>query len=234
MQAAPMDAVSFYSGAAERFHGSYARDANRRERLAVWGRFLDRFVIGAGFAYDLGCGSGILACELARRGVQTLGIDGAPGMLAIARRSARELALQHRVQFVERMLPIENPAEWPTADAVISSSALEYLPSLPEAFGFIRELLIPGGLLIFSVSNRQSLSRAAVRAIHRLTGRPRYLGLLKHFTTPDILRAQLDGAGFTYLEHAHFAKADRVNRVLSLVLPERHASNMIIVAARRR
>ena len=37
-----------------------------------------------------------------------------------------------------------------------------------------------------------------------------------------------------YLDHAYFARADRVNRLLARVLPVHRASNMIIVAARRR
>ena len=67
MSTAPTDAVAYYSGAASRFHASYAADANRQERLAVWDRFIGRYVQGARFAYDLGCGSGILACTLAGR-----------------------------------------------------------------------------------------------------------------------------------------------------------------------
>ena len=160
-----MDAVAYYSRAAGRFHTSYAADANRQERLAVWRRFIDRFVTGAGFAYDLGCGSGILACDLARRGTEVVGVDGAPGMLAIARDSAAAQGLQ-RASFVERRLPIADPQQWRPADAVISSSALEYLPSLPDALRSIHAMMRPHGMLVFSISNRQSLSRAVVRLVH--------------------------------------------------------------------
>ena len=233
MSTAPMDAVAYYSGAASRFHASYRGDANRQERLAVWGRFIDRFVSGAAFAYDLGCGSGILACELARRGIETVGVDGAPGMLAIARRSAAEQGLAN-VSFLKQRLPLERPEQWRPADAVISSSALEYLPSLPYALRSIHGMLRPGGVLVFSVSNRASFSRALVRIVHRLTGRPAYFGLLRQFSTPERLRAELETAGFEPLEHAHFAGADRVNRLLARVAPVHRASNMVIVAARRR
>ena len=233
MSAASMDAVAYYSGAASRFHASYAADANRQERLAVWGRFIDRFLSGASFAYDLGCGSGILACDLARRGIEVTGVDGAPGMLAIARQTAADQGLSGAT-FVEHRLPIEDPERWRPADAVISSSALEYLPSLPAALRSIHAMMRPGGVLVFSVSNRQSLSRAMVRIVHRLTGRPAYFGLLKQFATPVSLRADLAAAGFDPLEHEHFARADRVNRLLARVAPVARASNMIIVAARRR
>ena len=232
MRAAPMDAVSYYSGAARGFHASYAVDANRQDRLKVWAGFFDRFVTSGGFAYDLGCGSGILACDLARRGIETLGLDGAPGMLAIARQSAAEQELD-RLTFVQQRLPVPNPGTWRKADTVISSSALEYLPSLPDALRSIHAMLNPAGVLLFSISNRESLSRAAVRLVHRFTGRPAYFGLLKQFSTPERLRADLHAAGFTYLDHAHFAGADRINRLLARVAPVHRCSNMIIVAARR-
>ena len=233
MISVPTDAVDYYSGAAERFHASYTADANRLERLRIWDGFFGRFLGQATFAYDLGCGSGILACTLARRGIETVGVDGAPGMLAIARRDAAAAGLAGAT-FVQSRLPIAQPERWRTADAVISSSALEYLPSLTDALLSIRGLLQPGGVLIFSVSNRSSLSRAMVRLVHRLTGRPAYFGLLRQFSTPDRLKAELRVTGFTYLDHAHFGRADRINRLLGWVLPAHLASNMIIIAASRR
>ncbi len=225
-------AAAFFSGAAAEFHASYATDANRQERLRVWRGFFDRFLTSGQFVYDLGCGSGILACELGRRGIRVMGIDGAPGMLAIARKAATQAGLA-QVQFTAASLPIAEPRHWPQADAVIASSALEYLPSLPAALRSAHGLLRPGGLLIVSMSNRQSVSRAIVRFVHRLTGRPHYFGLLKQFCTPASLRQDLAATGFEVLEGCYFARADRLNRTLGLVLPIRFASNMLIVAARR-
>ena len=233
MPTAPADAISFYSQAATSFHASYRADATRLERVQVWRGFISRHVAGTGLAYDLGCGSGILACELAGRGIAVVGVDGAAGMLEIARRSASEQRLEN-VQFEQHRLPIADAESWRKADSVISSSALEYLDSLPAAFASIRQLLRPGGTLVFSVSNRQSVSRMLVRMMHRLSGRPAYFGWLKQFRTIDQVRRELDEAGFDLLEGMHFACADRVNRLLGRVLPLRFASNMIIVAAQRR
>jgi 2-polyprenyl-3-methyl-5-hydroxy-6-metoxy-1,4-benzoquinol methylase len=36
---------------------------------------------------DIGCGTGLLACELARRGHAVTGVDPAPAMLGVVRRS---------------------------------------------------------------------------------------------------------------------------------------------------
>ncbi len=233
MSTAPADAISYYSQVAPSFHASYRADANRLERVQVWRSYIGRHVGRAGLAYDLGCGSGILACELAGRGLEVVGVDGAAGMLEIARQSATDQRLQ-TVRFEQHRLPIADALSWRKADSVISSSALEYLDSLPAAFASIRQLLRPGGTLVFSVSNRQSVSRMLVRMVHRLTGKPRYFGLLKQFRSVEQVRRELDEAGFDFLEGTHFACADRVNRLLGQVLPLRFASNMIIVAARRR
>jgi hypothetical protein len=119
------------------------------------------------------------------------------------------------------------------AELVVSSSAIEYLDSIPEALGFLRALLEDTGIVIFSVSNRDSISRRAVRTIHHVTGRPRYLSFLRHFMTVTEIKTALAAAGLTYLEHAYFGRADRVNRFLGHLLAPRLASNMIIVAARR-
>ncbi|HTT02842.1 MAG TPA: class I SAM-dependent methyltransferase [Steroidobacteraceae bacterium] len=226
------DAVGYYSQAAPEFHASYEHDANRVERMRVWTGFLDRYAPGVDFAYDIGCGSGILACELARRGIETRGVDGAAGMLTIAQRSAQAASLRN-VSFEQHRLPVPDTQAWRRAELVVSSSAIEYLDSIADALAFLRNLLEEGGVTIFSVSNRDSLSRRLVRTVHRLTGRPRYLKFLRHFMTVDELRSALRAAGLSYLEHAYFGRADRINRSLSHVVPPRYASNMIIMAARR-
>jgi 2-polyprenyl-3-methyl-5-hydroxy-6-metoxy-1,4-benzoquinol methylase len=226
------DPVAYYSEVAHDFHASYRHDANRLERIRVWQRFFDRWLGEARFAYDVGCGSGILACELGRRGIEVIGIDGAGSMLAIAEETAREQGLV-LVSFQQHLLPISAPERFKTADAIISSSALEYLDSISEALTSLHKMLRPQGFLIFSVSNRDSLSRKGVRAVHFMTGRPKYFGLLKQFMTVDDVRRDLQRAGFTYIEHQYFAKADKINRFLGKFLPERFASNMIIAVARR-
>lgn len=233
MSAPPADdGVSFYSQVAPEFHASYQSDPNRLERMRVWSQFLDRYAQGTRFAYDIGCGSGVLACELARRGIETIGIDGAAGMLEIAQRTAGSQGL-HNVSFREHRLPLADTTGLRRASLVISSSAIEYLDSIPEALRFLRALLEDGGTVIFSVSNADSLSRKLVRSIHHFTGRPRYLKFLRHFMSVAELRSAVQAAGLNFIEYAYFGQADRINRVLGGFLAPRWASNMIIVAARR-
>jgi SAM-dependent methyltransferase len=47
--------------------------------------------LGPATVLDGGCGTGRVAIELARRGIETVGVDVDPGMLATARRKAPEL-----------------------------------------------------------------------------------------------------------------------------------------------
>ena len=227
------DAVSFYSDSAKVFHDSYKTDSNRLERLRVWKCYLDKYTVGAKFAYDIGCGSGILACDLASRGIETVGIDGAPAMLAIAKEAAHQAALRN-ITFQQHRLPIADTEGFAPADIVISSSAIEYLDSIHDTLIFLRTLMKPDGVVLFSVSNHDSWSRAAVRLVHKISGYPPYIGLLKHFMTVDEIKEDLEAAGLRYIEHVFFARADRINRMLGRVLPARASSNMILVVARRR
>jgi len=232
MSAPAQDGVSFYSDIAPDFHASYDSDPNRIERMQIWGRFLDRYAARARFAYDIGCGSGMLSCELARRGIETVGIDGAEGMLSIAKRTALAGGLAN-ASFMQHRLPIADTQGFKLAQLVISSSAIEYLDSMPAALGFLRDLLEEGGTTLFSVSNRDSLSRRLVRSIHSVTGRPRYLKYLRHFMTAEELKAAVSAAGLTYLEHTYFGGADRLNRWLGRALAPKYSNNMILMAARR-
>ena len=60
----------------------------------LWGPFREDtgFYVGlatelsASSIIDLGCGTGLLACELAGRGHQVTGVDPSPAMLEVARR----------------------------------------------------------------------------------------------------------------------------------------------------
>jgi len=227
------DAVSFYSKVAEEFHNSYRTDSNRQERLRIWRSYLDRYATGTKCAYDVGCGSGILACDLASRGIETVGIDGASAMLTIAKNTA-DMAGLTKITFQQHRLPIADASKFDPADIVISSSAIEYLDSIHDALVCLRNLLKPNGVVLFSVSNRDSWSRAAVRLVHRVSGYPVYVGLLKHFMTIDEILVELEAAELSYIEHSFFARADRINHILGHFLPPRMSSNMILVAARSR
>jgi SAM-dependent methyltransferase len=227
-----VNAVDYYSGAAETFHASYGSDPNRLERLRVWGRFFDRYAAQATTAVDFGCGSGILACELAARGVTTLGIDGSAKMLEIATRVAEARGLTN-LRFEQRQLPLVDRSGIPAADLVIASSVVEYLEDVDDALLSFSRSLTPDGVLIFSISNAESLSRKLVKTVYGLTRRPAYFGLIKHLMTPQAIDGAFRRAGLSTLEISYFGAADIINRALARVLAPARASNMLIAAARR-
>jgi SAM-dependent methyltransferase len=228
----PVDAVVFHSQIASEFHESYRTDPNRLERLELWRRYLTHYARKTERAYDLGCGSGMLTLEIAPLANQVVAIDGADRMLDLARKNIAERGYQN-VAFINSRLPIEDTSMLEPAELVISSSVIEYLDSVEEALAFAHKLLTPRGLLLFSISNRDSLSRKLVRTVHRLTGRPRYIGFIRHFVNErDILRP-LKTTGFEYITHTYFGGQDRLNQLLARFFPARFASNMILIVARR-
>lgn len=226
-------AVAYYNRNAASFDDSYERDSNRLERVRVWRDVLDRYVPHANLAYDMGCGSGRLTLELAARAGSVVGIDGSQAMLDIASKTAEERGIRN-VRFLERTLPLEEAGNLEPADAVIASSSIEYLDSMDAALESIRRLLVPSGILIFSVSNRHSLSRHMVRIVHRITGRPRYFGLVKQFLSAEDCKGLLATCGFDYVQHSYFGGRDRLNRTLAMLFPLAMSTNMIMVVARRR
>lgn len=226
-------AVEFYSKTAQDFHASYKADPNRIERVSIWRNFIDRYANGIYSACDIGCGSGILACELARRGIKTFAVDGSPQMLAIARDIADGLGLSN-IEFRQHYLPIENSVFMEKTDLVISSSVIEYLDSVRSSLISIGNLLNKNGTLIFSISNHESFSRKMVRVIHKYTGKPEYMKFLRHFMTLADIKSELANTGFDFIEYRYFGKADMINRLLSCFLPEKFSSNMIIVVAKKK
>jgi 2-polyprenyl-3-methyl-5-hydroxy-6-metoxy-1,4-benzoquinol methylase len=225
-------AVHYHSQIAIDFHTSYKYQANRHERLTIWRRYLDRYLDGATLVYDMGCGSGILAADIAARGIHTIAIDGSARMLELARRTARERGCTN-IEFRQHELPIRATAGFERADAIISSSVVEYLESVGDTLVAFRALLRPRGIVVFSMPNHDSFKRKMVRLVHRLSGRPRYMDLIKHFATVDSLKRDLAAAKLTYLDHMYLEGSGPLDRAIRRITSKRRSNNMIIIAARR-
>ena len=102
---------------------------------------------------DVGCGGGILAESMARRGAEVLGIDLATKPLKVAQLHAIEAAaprIAYREVAVEALAD-EMPAHF---DVVTCMEMLEHVPDPESSVAACGRLVRPGGWAFFSTINR--------------------------------------------------------------------------------
>jgi 2-polyprenyl-6-hydroxyphenyl methylase/3-demethylubiquinone-9 3-methyltransferase len=106
---------------------------------------------------DVGCGGGILADAMARKGAQVLGIDLATKSLKVAQLHALE-AETADVQYREisaEALAAEQAAQY---DVVTCMEMLEHVPDPAAVVQACADLVQPGGWVFFSTLNRNPKS----------------------------------------------------------------------------
>ena len=106
---------------------------------------------------DVGCGGGILADAMARKGAQVLGIDLATKALKVAQLHALEAqtaGVQYREVAVEA-LAAEQPGSF---DTVTCMEMLEHVPDPSSIVRACAALVKPGGWVFFSTLNRNPKS----------------------------------------------------------------------------
>jgi|SRR5579859_2381314 len=84
---------------------------------------------------DIGCGSGVLACEAALMGADVDAIDISPAMLALAELQARERKVAIRTQSAGLLSFSYQPE---TYDLIVSEFALHHLPDFWKAVALAR------------------------------------------------------------------------------------------------
>ncbi|HMN20595.1 MAG TPA: bifunctional 2-polyprenyl-6-hydroxyphenol methylase/3-demethylubiquinol 3-O-methyltransferase UbiG [Ottowia sp.] len=150
---------------------------------------------------DVGCGGGILADAMARRGAEVLGIDLAEKSLRVARLHALE-AETPRVDYRQvsaEALAAEQPGAW---DVVTCMEMLEHVPDPAAVVAACAALARPGGWLFFSTLNRnpKSFALAILGAEYLLGMVPRGTHEYARFIRPSELARHCRAAG---LEVAH-------------------------------
>ena len=104
---------------------------------------------------DVGCGGGILADAMARKGADVLGIDLASKALKVAQLHALE-AQTEGVQYQEisaEALAVEQPGRF---DVVTCMEMLEHVPDPSLVVKACATLVKPGGHVFFSTINRNA------------------------------------------------------------------------------
>lgn len=113
--------------------------------------------LGGQRVLDVGCGGGILADSMARKGATVLGIDLSTKALKIAQLHALE-AETPRIDYREvsaEALAAEQPGQF---DAVTCMEMLEHVPDPASVVRACSELVKPGGWVFFSTLNRNTKS----------------------------------------------------------------------------
>lgn len=118
--------------------------------------WINRFCVLSGQrVLDVGCGGGILADSMARKGADVLGIDLASKALRVAQLHALEAGTQN-IQYREisvEALAKEQPASF---DVVTCMEMLEHVPDPASVVQACSDLVKPGGWVFFSTINRNA------------------------------------------------------------------------------
>lgn len=132
------------------------RDVNYEE-LADYlaGRLGGRGVPEGGLLLDLACGTGSLACALAERGYEVIGVDSSPDMLSVAQSKAYDVSdTQPRPVFIMqdmRSLDLYGTV----AGAVCTLDGLNHILDEDGFDEVLRRLALfiePGGCLVFDIN----------------------------------------------------------------------------------
>jgi 2-polyprenyl-6-hydroxyphenyl methylase / 3-demethylubiquinone-9 3-methyltransferase len=146
---------------------------------------------------DVGCGGGILAEAMARRGARVTGIDLSEKALAVAQLHLQKenLSVHYRKASVEE-LAASQPASF---DVVTCMELLEHVPEPAGMVAACARLVRPGGQVFFSTINRN-----AKAYLFAVIGAEYVLGLLPK-GTHDYMR---------FIKPSELARWSRDNRLL--------------------
>lgn len=139
---------------------------NSHVDYGAWCDFLEKMLVKyakekPSLVLDLGCGTGVITLELARRGYDMTGIDISPEMLDEARENAAEVGLSGDILWLcQDMCGFEL---YGTVDAVIATcDAVNYLLTasrLDKCFSLVHNYLVPDGLFVFDISSKAKFKR---------------------------------------------------------------------------
>ena len=126
----------------------------------AWADYLERLyaVRPVHTVLDLACGTGTMACLLAERGYELIGVDFSPEMLAVAAEKALDVAGERPIFLCQAM---EDLDLYGTVDACVclldSVNHVTEPERLARALARVLLFLEPGGLFVFDVHTPEHL-----------------------------------------------------------------------------
>jgi 2-polyprenyl-6-hydroxyphenyl methylase / 3-demethylubiquinone-9 3-methyltransferase len=146
---------------------------------------------------DVGCGGGLLAEAMSRKGARVTGIDLADDLLQVARLHALEdgVAVDYRLESAEQHA-VENSGRY---DIVTCMEMLEHVPDPAAVVAALAQLARPGGHVFVSTLNRtlKSYATAVIGAEYVLRLLPAGTHTYEKFIRPSELRHWARAAGLT-------------------------------------
>lgn len=134
----PVDPQEHFSRNAEAYADAYAMDAMPDEYLALLDAFIER--VGSGRVLDAGCGTGKDAEYFRENGLEVVGVDSAPGMIAHAQEHGD--AEYHRMDI--RDLAFDSR----TFDGVWCNTVMQFFPpeKMPAVIAELTRTVKPDGI----------------------------------------------------------------------------------------
>lgn len=145
---------------------------------------------------DLGCGDGRLTARLAARGVDVVGIDASPELVAAARRLGLDARVMngHDLDFASEF------------EAVLSNAALHWMRDPDSVLRGVWRALKPGGRVVAEMGGAGNVARivAAIGRAQARRGHAAGSGNPWYFPSVEQYRAKLEGQGFTVADISLF------------------------------
>lgn len=181
----------------------YQRRVEARQVLALLGEVKGKRIL------DIGCGDGLFALELARKGAQVVGLDTSPSVLSRGAHRAQALRLE-RAFFLHGNATTMALAS-SAFDLTVCNCVLEHIAADGEVLRDIYRVLKPGGKLVLTVPrDYQTQRRIPFRLVRLLLHMP---GPIKRAVgSPALKKArsfeEYAQANLQQYDHARFGYSD--------------------------
>lgn len=134
--------------------------------------YVEEALAAGGTVVELACGTGRIAVPVAKAGVRVIGVDGSEGMLAVAREYAEREGVELDLRLGDMREP---PVDERVPLVLIPFRSLLHMTTEADrlrALRAARELLVPGGRLVFDVfaPSREDVEETHGRWLEREPG----------------------------------------------------------------